>query len=1074
MTTILTRDWTGVNGQSWTTVGWEEIVGGTFEPVIQGGVGYGPGTGGTDLLWRATGFPQVTGYKVLVDATWFDAAGTGRILGILIRCLESGQTYSLDIDSNTGTTRVRIRRRASGGAWSDLSAWASPAGVPSSAQLNAGVTLKAVVQNDDEDQVTLTLYYGSNELATYTDTSASRIESGGGAGLFLDSNWTDDDITVDNFLVQDFEDDWSGSGSLSTDAAISVDGTWYSYEDLKTAGITPRLPRDSIGDANAITCVFETGDRYHESSTVLYAGAFVKVAISGTIIASGRLGLPRKTGSASNVGQEWELIGPTRLAADVVLTHPDTGENIIRWNLPTDHVEYDASLADQEIGEAIAYILDNHVDGDGNLREQGAAPPDEDTSPYVQAQLDAMDAIVPELSATGDPFSAIESILSNTKYVLRIDPDTLVWTFIDRTGGTQTDVDQASDHIEWELEHRLDAAYTRFTATGARPEVTNQTFDNDAIGGIDEGWEAAVEAGHDSSKNYKNRDSGSVGSIGTSGGKVTMTPASITMDADEWLECIVEFTSGAENGNQYSVFDNSGTTFTLDAAAWISGGPAPGDTFTVYGNRAGGGRDNGHREVGRRWTLSDVDQGIQKDACAFVTIVQNGMEIKTKAEVYTPDDVTKPAEIITDLPSIGLVNYGGTIADVCTEGDAQATTPATVTIEVPTYSRSAPAVPKRTYPTSGFTGSAYTYDSGKWAGGGKPGRGDPSVMRTYNLPVPGYDGSASMQAEIDTILQALAAVLSPVPRQVRCVIKNRLDTTWIGLNRRLTISNTGGSNTGLESADDLFVYAVEYDILEKTTTIYAGTQGYGDFSPEGLRRALIDRRLQQLTQESRFTLDEIMACLASKPQETGQIAPTQICGDQIAVPAPGGGSSTLEEIVMRNVHCTTGTISSPDCSTFPCTGSDAATILANFAALSGRVIGDQKTVDFDVNVDDTGAPVAAGAVTIMEMVTWLTEVFGEALVWVISVLSSHDQELAKSQTDLASIRTNFTGLVTCINNGWAAIDACLQTKRDGEGVGCEIVDCSHDFTETVCEDPCLTSPAADSSTPPDCGDQGGE
>lgn len=1057
MSTILTREWGGVNGESWSTVGWEEIVGGAFDPIIQSGTGYGPATGGTDLLWRATGFPQLTGHKVLVDATWLNAAGAGRILGILLRCLETGQTYSLDLDSNVGTTRCRIRRRASGGAWTDLVAWASPAGIPASAALNAGVTLKAVVQNTDADEVTVSLYYGATLLATYTDTSASRIESGGGAGLFLDTNWTNNDIVVDNFLVQDFEDDYAGGGTLSSGVAIVVDGTYYAQSELVAAGITPTAIRDSIGDATAVTCVFETQDEYYDTNSILYAGAMVKVLIDGTVVAAGRLRLPRVPASTSGPGQSWELVGPTQLAADVPLSHPDTGESTWRWNLPTDHVEYDSTYADKEIGEAIAQILDNHVDGDGNLREQGAAPPDEDTSPYVQAQLDAMDAIVPELSGSGDPYSAIEEILSHTKYVLRIDPDTLVWNFIDRTGGTLTDVDQADGPVVWELMHRMDLAYTAIQAVGARPEVTEETLTTTG-GDVDEGWEAAVEAGHDASMNYKNRDSGAVDTTGTSGGKITMTPAAITMDADEWLECVVEFTSGAENGNQYSVFDNSTTTFILNATAWTSGGPAATDTFIVYGNARGGGRDNGHREVGRRWLLNDLDKGVAKDACALVKYIQNGMEFYTKGVANTPDDGTKPAEIIADVPAVGLVNYGGTIADTCTEGNAQATTPATVEITVPTYSRSAPAAPKRRYPTSGFTGTSYTYDSGKWSGGGKPGRGDPSVMRTYSLSVPGYDGSAAMQTEIDKVLQALMSFLSPIPREVRIEIRGQLDTTWAGLNRRLTISNTGGSSTGLESATDLFVYAVEYDPVAKVTTLYAGTQGSGSFSPEAQRKALLDRNIAALNKESRYTLEEIMACLSSKPQEVGQIAPTQVCADQVVTKFDGGAVS-LDAIEPESFTCEIGAPSTPSVTCTEC-GANAPLDVSNALTNAGKFQGggggaivkayDPKAATYNAAGGENALEVAICCLAEHVQEIWISIYTTGKVLNDIAKVNSDESD--RHCTQMNALRTAILALQTCITTGVAA----------GAGVACPITDPGEITDCDICTDYCSgTIPSAD-------------
>jgi len=1075
MGTILTRDWTGSDTDPWTDAGFEKIAGSAFVPEIQSGTGWGPTASGTELLYRATGFPQSTGYKVLLDATWKDAAGAGRILGILLRCQSTGQCYSLELDSNVGTTRCRIRRRSAAGSWTTVSAWASPAGIPASAALNAGVTLKAVVQNEAADEVTVSLYYGTTLLATYTDTSASRIESGGGVGIYLDANWQDDDIVVDNFLLRDFEDDWSGSDSLSEDCAISVDGTWYSWADLAAAKIRPVLPKDAIGNAGS-PCTFETLDGYADTNAILYAGALVKVAIEGTVVCAGRLRDASRRANSGTQGQSWALVSLTQLAADVVLRDPDTGEDVMRWNLAEDHVEYATSRgSDVELGEAIADILDNHVDGDGNLRDQGAAPPDEDTAPYVQAELDLMTAKV-EMSATGDPYSGVEELLSYTKYALRIDPDTKVWHFLDRTAGTQTDVDQSDEHVEWEEIPHFESNYTAFETIGARPETTEQTLKSDD-GDLTEGWTASLEATHDSEKAWKNTDSGLVDSIGTSGGRVTMTPAApFGMTTDEWNGCVVTFEGGNEAGNSYSVYD-TGAAFVLDATAWIGGGPSATDAFTVRGDAKNGGRDNGYTEIGRRYLVDNTDLGIPEDACAYVEIIQGNAVIQTSAHVTTPDDGSG-AVVTLDLPSVGLINRasGGDPADVCDEGNTQALTAASVEITVPTYDTTDPVAPRRRYPISDgdFTGTAFTKDSSKWNGGGKPGRGDPAVMRTLRLSIPSYDGSADMQTEVDTVMQDLAAVFSPAAREVQLTIKGSLDTSFAGLGKRLTVSNSGGSATGLESADDLFVYAVEWDPDARTTTIYAGTQGAGEYSPEKVRLQMLEEKAEQLAKRTSWGLDEIMACLANKTQQVSQIAPASICADQITTTNPHGGSSTMETSRMRNVECSAGAMSPPTCTTFLCVPTSASQLLANLQAMDNQTVVDQKTDDFDATVDDQGGALPGTQLTILEGVVWLMQQVQELGAWAIDISSALDQEMKKAQTDLAGVRTTFDQVIACINARLIQIDNCFTNKVDGLGSPCELDPCEHSFTETVCESPCLASDAADATTPPDCEDQGGE
>ena len=156
------------------------------------------------------------------------------------------------------------------------------------------------------------------------------------------------------------------------------------------------------------------------------------------------------------------------------------------------------------------------------------------------------------------------------------------------------------------------------------------------------------------------------------GDPVTMVPdAPFEMDAHEWYLGLLRFTSGPESGNAYRVNDNTALEFEL-TGPWQAGGPNPGDTFDVEGDAKNGGRDNGHRIMGRLFTLTDPDKGIAPDACAKVSVKLGNMEIQTKATTTTPDDPSRPAEVELDLPAIGLINYltpPAEPANPCEEGE---------------------------------------------------------------------------------------------------------------------------------------------------------------------------------------------------------------------------------------------------------------------------------------------------------------------------------------------------------------------------------------------------------------------
>ena len=181
------------------------------------------------------------------------------------------------------------------------------------------------------------------------------------------------------------------------------------------------LARETQGDD--VAAQFATRDRSDAENPILYPGAVVTVALKGTIVAFGRI-RPARRALDAREGHAYDLITPKRLAADVPVRDPVTNADQIQWNLAETHQDYDPLRADVTVGEAIAELLDAHADGDGMLREQLAAPADEDVAPYDQDDLDLITTKVPGMSAGQDVYAGVETLLSFTKYACRIDPAT--------------------------------------------------------------------------------------------------------------------------------------------------------------------------------------------------------------------------------------------------------------------------------------------------------------------------------------------------------------------------------------------------------------------------------------------------------------------------------------------------------------------------------------------------------------------------------------------------------------------------------------------------------------------------
>lgn len=1083
MATILTRPWTAANGTSWESVGFLKVLGGAVVATVESNAGH-CGASTAERVFMVLGYPGTPGHKVAVDVIWINAVGSGRAPGVGARWTDDGANgYMAQLDSNINAARVRIRRRRAG-AWTDLTGWVDISGAVTGAALEAGVTLELRTVNE-EGQVALSFRVAGTERLAYDDTAADRIEAAGSPAIYIDAVSDTNDVVYDSLTVRDLEDEYTGTlADLDEGIALVVDGVSYSWEDLVDAGVV-------VGQGSQS---YDRGDGWEFTSRalmdaedeILYPGAVVAVALDGDIVASGRIQAASRKLQPGE-GRAYRLVTARQLAADVLLEHPELHGNSITWNLYADHADYDAAYADTEIGEAIALILDEHADGSTGLRAHLAAPPDEDTAPYVQAELDLLTAKVPGMTVSGDPVTAIEQLLAFTKYLLVIDPATLIWHIVDRTGGTIVQVDLDATHVLGEYTIDPDRNFTACVVHGSKPETTETTLTSEALGGLQTTWHSTMQTGRTDELSVKNRDEGLVASIGGGGGAPTMTPDTVgppafSMVQYEWIKCAVVFNTGAEAGERYEVTSNTSLAFTL-VGPWRNGGPAAGDEFVVEGNAVNGGRDNGHTEVGRRWKLTDEDLGVPEDACVYAKVRDGNLQKIVAAKIVPSSSGSGGLDVMLDLPAIGLVSYPpAAVQEPC---DAGGTDLATVEITLPTYSISDPRVPRRWFPRDAsdqdaYRGTAFTTDDAKWDGAGTPGRGDPGVMRPLLMDAPSFDGSAEQIAEWDAVFEEMLAFMATLARSVVIEVPG-LDTQWAGLGLRLQLV---GGPAELETITDLTVLAVEWNVPANKTKVYAGTLAAGPYDIQRMREEMVGRNVKRRQKRQTGLLDKLRDCLASNQHSAGyarDLAPVQICADRITL--PGSPGARLGETL--NQECQVGDSCEMSCTDFPC---ETVTGAVNFEANA------QALIALTPSTKD-----AAGVLAfIAQSLACLWRVVG-------GIASSHDQELHKANTDLASVRTNLDAIVACINSQDAALCAeitsvnnritclvnwinntmrpayntCFMAKANGSGSGCDpgapncptqpcdvTPACAHTFTETVCEEACQQDV-------PDIGDYGG-
>ncbi len=166
-------------------------------------------------------------------------------------------------------------------------------------------------------------------------------------------------------------------------------------------------------------------------------------------------------------------------------------------------------------------------------------------------------------------------------------------------------------------------------------------------------------------------------------------------------------------------------------------------------------------------------------------------------------------------------------------------------------------------------------------------------MRIYGLNAPQFDGSAAMITAFTAVADDLLGLFGELAYEVQIEIKGVLDTQWAGLGRTLKlVDTTGARDFSFLDGVTLSVVAVEWDVENTITRVFAGTKASGRFNLDALRRALMAKHRAERQKTATQRLEELMACLSSHGQQIGQDAPTPVCAERVVFPRPSGGGKT--------------------------------------------------------------------------------------------------------------------------------------------------------------------------------------
>lgn len=915
----VTIDFTAADGTFWTDLGFALVEGSAVNPPTVVGNEGRAGATGADRFLQADAFPGTRDYKVRARFEFQSTATEGRQQGLAVRLTDDGEVcyYAMlaGYDPDTVTLdmpHVRLYRRR-GGVDIALTSWTDISANVSGADLDAGVRFQLRVENTDENTVNLQVRIddgaGFVTRLEYNDTNALRIEDGGSAGVVFHSNTVGPDIVTDDFVMEDFEDE-APSVAYETGIGLIWNGTYYNEDELRGLGV---VALEAIQSYTPNSPAARLQDNHDFHDPLFKAGDDITILRNNEVYATGVVRPVIQEGESPE-GNAYEVYSPKQLARGVLIQDDETGGSTVYFNQEANTKFYRLDLSAMAPGHMLAYLFDNHLEGEDGLRAHKAAP-SSGNAYVIPAALDAGPKR-PNFSVTGDFAQCVEQILEiMPSYAWYVDPETKVHTFHDRDAGATEDVEIVDGWVTARFETHPEYNKTAVVIVGSEPEIENLEFSlsggtlQPSTTGFESTWTAAAQ--------NKNLDIGTVTAHGTEGSGNKYVDVDFTMVANEWQGTLVDIEETDGNRHTYRVVSNTASRIEVDATAWEGGGPLVGNDVLIRGDEDEG-VNNAYYDTYRTYEIADpADQDIKRGACATVKfdypLPGGGYGSKRMgAKIGSGGKVTldKPA-----LLPLGLVNYpGGGSGYGCAAGEgghAPDGVIGDITVETPVKR---PNVPRLRVPTEGFRGTAYTADSSKHDGGGEPGVGDPGVRDILQIEDPAYRAPAVQNTDYIAWANALLKVYGHLAVQAELTFEGTHEERWLGLGKRINVLETGGRTTGYESAN-LWVMEVRWNLGENTTTVLCGTHAsFGGVNLQAVRQIYAENARQRAWQEKFAQAEELINCLRDQAGFRGGAVGSDydapICASQVAISESvrGGGSTNItnieEEITIINIAIT--------------------------------------------------------------------------------------------------------------------------------------------------------------------------
>ena len=864
------------------------------QPVVDGH-GWGIASRHHAALWRLkeTRQPGRGDYKADLHTKWKNPGGQGdRSVGLIVRFKDFSNFIIARLASKIGGANELTLWKVIGGVESQLGSTYTGTGV-SGSKLYAGMSWRVRVEDLQDGS-------GDTSIKVFTDP----LGASGDGDLRIDwigppplrGNYTvgvelgelvkGTDVRVDNLEVYDFGDEWTSATPSEAGAGwqVELDGVLYDCNDDTGQLEDLALPVTLMGCGQALglsggqEAKFRISGEFQEG-TFLRANQEVRVYHDGDLRFNGYMSKGRMLAQPQET-QEWTAKDSSWRATYVNLEEDDCSGTLFFNVYDQDSDDRDPDRQGMTIGEIIAFFFDRYVDSNEGLRFYGAAPAA--GLPYVQSELNLLDAVVPDISVSGNFLNAIQTLLKwMPTYQIWVDPEDKVWHFRDVTSATGENIALASEWAKLSIQPDPERSATAILWRGAKKEQdAGLTLSNS-----DAAWTDGQAQTFEKNKRHKSHvtldilfaadapfppsvpgQPGYQGKAGQSLVYVEVAPG--VLDDDDFRGAVASV-----SGDAYDrwVVSHTSTRLWLSSPAWGGGTPpTPPQTITLNLVHPDAVAALSSQGVGRAFFLplaelcpgSNPYKGNFKNGgwCGSASVSARGDDKSTSTQNYRYKlhmmsveqtnafgrcGVVELAE--KPKPPIGLFNKlpppGGSPPVPDCQAGGSIIPQVQIEINLPTTEECAPKfrIPEE---EETFEGDAYE----EWGVRRTVVIDDPDFVHVDQEP--GLKKAAQNTLDVFSQKIYLWDVTLATPWRDSGVTPGfrpppTTTSRWAGLTKRITLSSSKRT-TGYESIDNLPVFSVWWDVPGNTTTLRAGTAaGWigGDFG--AIARTLVDKNEQK-------------------------------------------------------------------------------------------------------------------------------------------------------------------------------------------------------------------------------------